>query len=128
MNSRILPDRTSVGYRVRWSVTPTCTKNRPVQAGLLFCFYFGCRTYTESRFCVHGIRFLHIKWLFIQLILNNPQCLAKALEMDYLAFSQETQRIDDVRVISHVDKVFISSTGFLLCGKIFHKICDGIAL
>ena len=53
--------------------------------------------------------------LLIQIIPCDFQSFAEPLEVDDLPFSEEAERGKDFGVIGHVDEVFVSGAGFLLC-------------
>lgn len=52
--------------------------------------------------------------LGIQIILHNAQCVSEPLEMHDFSFSQEFERLANIRVVDQAEKVVISCSGFLL--------------
>ena len=53
---------------------------------------------------------------------------AEALVMDYLALSEEADRVADVRVVGETEDIVVGCAGFLLCGEVFVKVGYDVAL
>ena len=53
---------------------------------------------------------------------------AEALVMDYLALSEEADRVTDVRVVGETEDIVVGCAGFLLCGEVFVKVGYDVAL
>ena len=60
-----------------------------------------------------------VKILGIQIILDYAKPFAEPLEMNDLALSEESNGVNNVRVIYHSQNIVIGGAGFLLCCKIF---------
>ena len=53
---------------------------------------------------------------------------AEALVMDYLALSEQADRVADVRVVGETEDIVVGCAGFLLCGEVFVKVGYDVAL
>ena len=67
----------------------------------------------QIKFRVDGVEVLAV-----QILLDESERFAESLIMYDLAFSQETDRVEDVRVIAHADDVVIGGAGFLFWGDL----------
>ena len=84
--------------------------------------------YTNKLFLQIKFRIDRVKILAVEIILDESERFAESLIMYDLAFSQETDRVEDVRVVAHADDVIIGGAGFLFRSHVFGQVCDGIAL
>ena len=67
----------------------------------------------QIKFRVDGVEVLAV-----QILLDESERFTESLIMYDLAFSQETDRVEDVRVIAHADDVVIGGAGFLFWGDL----------
>ena len=72
--------------------------------------------YTNKLFLQIKFRIDRVKILAVEIILDESERFAESLIMYDLAFSQETDRVEDVRVVAHADDVIIGGAGFLFWG------------
>ena len=64
-----------------------------------------------------------IKIFRIQMILYNPQCFTKSLEMHNLTLTEEAEGVKNIGVVRKVNKIFVGRTRLLLCcGAVWSKI------
>ena len=63
-------------------------------------------------------RVYEIQVLLIHLLLCQPQPLTEALEMDDLAFSEETNRFADIWIRHDTKDVVVGAPGFLFWGDL----------
>ena len=68
--------------------------------------------YTNKLFLQIKFRIDRVKILAVEIILDESERFAESLIMYDLAFSQETDRVEDVRVVAHADDVIIGGAGF----------------
>lgn len=59
--------------------------------------------------------------------LNNFQTLAEPLKMNDFTLAQETERVEQLRIVRQRHQVLIGCTRLLLCCKILHKICNRVS-
>ena len=59
-------------------------------------------------------RVVGIVVLGIQIILHNAQRVSEPLEMHDFSFSQEFERLANIRVVDQAEKVVVGCSGFLL--------------
>lgn len=59
-------------------------------------------------------RVVGIVVLGIQIILHNAQRISEPLEMHDFSFSQEFERLANIRVVDQAEKVVVGCSGFLL--------------
>ena len=55
-----------------------------------------------------------IEILFIKLFLDRTECFTEPLEMHDFSFSQEFERLTNIRVVDQAEKVVVGCSGFLL--------------
>ena len=67
----------------------------------------------QIKFRVDGVEVLAV-----QILLDESERFTESLIMYDLAFSQETDRVEDVRVVAHADDVVIGGAGFLFWGDL----------
>ena len=67
----------------------------------------------QIKFRVDGVEVLAV-----QILLDESERFTESLIMYDLAFSQETDRVEDVRVVAHADDVIIGGAGFLFWGDL----------
>ena len=77
----------------------------------------------QIKFRVDGVEVLAV-----QILLDESERFTESLIMYDLAFSQETDRVEDVRVVAHAEDVVIGGAGFLFRCHIFGQVCNGITL
>ena len=80
--------------------------------------------FTFIKFRVKGIEVFGV-----QLILDNTESFAKALEMYDFPGAKELYGFIDIRIIpDKAEDIVIGGAGFLFGCHIFKKICNGITL
>lgn len=62
------------------------------------------------------------------MLLNHAQRFAETLEVHDLSCPQETDGINDVRILGNTQNIVVGGTGLLFRRQIFRQIRDGIAL
>ena len=72
--------------------------------------------YTNKLFLQIKFRIDRVKILAVEIILDESERFAESLIMYDLAFSQEADRVENIRVIAHADDVIIGGAGFLFWG------------
>ena len=94
-----------------------CTKKETVRDHLLAnaLFLFGPD--------VDG-RVVGIVVLGIQIILHNAQRVSKPLEMHDFSFSQEFERLANIRVVDQAEKVVVGCSGLLLSYYVIRTTID----
>ena len=90
---------------------------------LFFCTGGTGAAYRCIETWIEGIKIFRIK-----LILDGPECFAEALKMNNLSCTEEADGLDNIRLLDKPENVVISAAGFLLCCKVFMKICDRVSL
>lgn len=88
---------------------------------LFFCTGGTGAAYRCIETWIEGIKIFRIK-----LILDGPECFAEALKMNNLSCTEEADGLDNIRLLDKPENVVISAAGFLLCCKVFMKICDRV--
>ena len=73
-------------------------------------------------------RIAGVEVLGIEIILGYAECFTKALEMDYLAFTQEADRVAYIGVVCEADYIVIGRACLLFGSHVFVQIGDDIAL
>ena len=61
--------------------------------------------------------------LSVQVVTGDFQSFAEPLEVDDLAFPQETQRSEDFGIVAHVYEVFVSAPCFLFSCTFVSATC-----
>ena len=67
---------------------------------------------TLRLFVKRGVECVEI--LAVELILNDSHSIAESLEMDYLALTEETERIGYIGIIRKTDEVIVGHASLLL--------------
>ena len=64
-------------------------------------------------FVKRGVGKVHI--FLIHALFGQGDCLAKALEMDDFALTQEADDVVDIRIVGEAENVVVGESGLLLC-------------
>ena len=110
-------------YYGAWSKVKTIrTENKKRRAAHEYvnCPFKKCRNLFAELFV--EIRVVRIEVFLVQIILQQTKAFAKALVVHQFAFTQEANRIADIRVFYKTQNVIIGQSSLLLCCHIFMHI------
>lgn len=72
-------------------------------------------------------RVISVEVLVVEVILNDTECIAEALEVDDLALAQEADRVGDVVIVAEAQDIVVGFSRLLLCCEVLRQVGDRVA-